>query len=224
MSIFLNNFMDAILSNKLVRKTFQLFVDKYCKEQIQNIKYTGYFVSKSNYPHFYDILQSCYKFLDVEKIPEVYITNQLKGINALSIGTDIAPMILVSCRALICLSEGELKFLIGHELGHIKQGNLICHVANGLLQNIQKKSDVLGIMLSDLIEVPLKNWCRNNEFKADIAGLMCCKDMKYVYSLMIKILNTEKNSIAPSLMEIYRDHPMIESRIKHLEQYKLLVK
>lgn len=139
-------------------------------------------------------------------------------------GGDIEPMVLISRKASICLSDGELKFLIGHELGHIMQGNLVCHIANGLLQNIKKKSDVLGVMLADMVEVPLKKWCRNNEFKADIAGLVCCGDMKYVYSLMTKILNTEKKSIVPSLMEIYKDHPFIESRIKHLEQYKLLVK
>ena len=216
--------MNTILSNKLVRKTFKMFVDKYCKDQIQNIKSTGQFVGKSNYPHFYDILQSCCRTLNIKKIPDVYITNQLKDINALSVGVDTEPMILISRKVSICLSDGELKFLIGHELGHIMQGNLVCHVANGLLQNIQKKSDVLGIMVSDMIEVPLKNWCRNNEFKADIAGLVCCGDMKYVYSLMVKILNTEEKSIAPSLMEIYKDHPLIESRIKNLEQYKLLVK
>lgn len=77
--------MDIILSNKLVHKTFQLFVDRYCKEQIQNIKSIGPFVGEINYPHFYDILQSCCRTLNIKKIPDVYITNQLKGINALSV-------------------------------------------------------------------------------------------------------------------------------------------
>ena len=47
-----DNYMDSILSNGLVRKTLQLFADKYCKEQIQKIKSTGQLVSNSNYPHF----------------------------------------------------------------------------------------------------------------------------------------------------------------------------
>lgn len=47
-----DNYMDSILSNSLVRKTLQLFADKYCKEQIQNIKSTGQLVGNSNYPHF----------------------------------------------------------------------------------------------------------------------------------------------------------------------------
>ena len=150
------------------------------------------------------------------------ITNHLKGINALALQIDKQPHILLSPKAVICLSDGELKFLLGHELGHIMQGNLVCHVANGLLQKVQKKADVLGVMLADMIEVPLKDWCRENEYRADIAGLKCCQDIEHVYALMAKVAKSEQQSMAPSLMEIYKDHPMIANRLKRLEQYRFL--
>lgn len=218
-----DNYMDSILSNGLVRKTLQLFADKYCKEQILNIKSTGQLVCHANYPHFYDILQSCYKSLSVEDIPEVYITNQLKGINALSVGTDNAPIILISRKAMISLSDGELKFMIGHELGHILQKNLMCHTIKGLLDNLNSKSEILGPIVSDLIDVPLNQWYRCAEYTADRAGLICSKSISHIKSLFSRLCNTtikETNQIA-RYFELSNIHPMYNNRINQLEQFIL---
>ena len=218
-----DNYMDSILSNGLVRKTLQLFANKYCKEQIQKIKSTGQLVSKVNYPQFYDILQSCYKSLNVEEIPEVYITNQLKGINALSVGTDNAPIILISRKAVISLSDGELKFMIGHELGHILQKNLMCHTIKGLLDNINSKSEILGPIVSDLIDVPLNQWYRCAEYTADRAGFICAKNITHIRSLFERLCNTtikETNQIA-RYFELSNIHPMYNNRINQLEQFIL---
>ncbi len=218
-----DNYMDSILSNGLVRKTLQLFADKYCKKQIQKIKSTGQLVSKANYPQLYDILQSCYKSLNVEEIPEVYITNQLKGINALSVGSDSAPIILISRKTVISLSDGELKFMIGHELGHILQKNLMCHTIKGLLDNLNSKSEILGPIVSDLIEVPLNQWYRCAEYTADRAGFICAKSITHIRSLFERLCNTtikETNQIA-RYFELSNIHPMYNNRINQLEQFIL---
>ena len=218
-----DNYMDPILSNGLVRKTLQVFAEKYCKEQILDIKSTGQLVSQANYPHFYDILQSCYKSLSVEEIPEVYITNKLKGINALSIGTDSAPIILISRKAVISLSDGELKFMIGHELGHILQKNLMCHTIKGLLDNLNSKSEILGPIVSDLIDVPLNQWYRCAEYTADRAGFICAKSITHIRSLFERLCNTtikETNQIA-RYFELSNIHPMYNNRINQLEQFIL---
>lgn len=218
-----DNYMDSILSNGLVRKSLQLFADKYCKEQIQKIKSTGQLVSKANYPQFYDILQSCYKSLNIEEVPEVYVTNQLKGINALSVGTDSAPIILISRKAAISLSDGELKFMIGHELGHILQKNLMCHTIKGLLDNLNSKSEILGPIVSDMIDVPLNQWYRCAEYTADRAGFICAKSITHIRSLFERLCNTtikETNQIA-RYFELNNIHPMYNNRIHQLEQFIL---
>lgn len=218
-----DNYMDSILSNGLVRKTLQLFADKYCKEQIQKIKSTGQLVSDSNFPQFYDILQSCYKSLNVEEIPEVYITNHLKGINALSVGSDSAPIILISRKAVISLTDGELKFMIGHELGHILQKNLMCHTIKGLLDNLNSNSEILGPIVSDLIDVPLNQWYRCAEYTADRAGYICANSITHIRSLFERLCNTtikETNQIA-RYFELSNIHPMYNNRINQLEQFIL---
>lgn len=178
-----DNYMDSILLNGLVRKSLQVFADKYCKEQIQKIKSTGQLVSKANYPQFNDILQSRYKSLNNDEVPEVYVTNQLKGINALSVGTDDAPIILISRKTVISLSHGELKFMIGHKLGHILQKNLMYHTIKGLLDNLNSKSEIIGPIVSDyLIDATLNQWNICTEYTADRAGLICAKgitEIKY---------------------------------------------
>lgn len=214
-----DNYMDSILSNGLVRKTLQLFADKYCKEQIQKIKSTGQLVSKANYPRFYDILQSCYKSLNVEEIPEVYITNQLKGINALSVGSDSAPIILISRKAVISLFDGELKFMIGHELGHILQKNLMCHTIKGLLDNLNSKSEILGPIVSDLIDVPLNQWYRCAEYTADRAGYLCCRDCEQIYILFSKLFERESIVGHQSYIELFQQHPFIQSRLDNINEF-----
>lgn len=219
-----DNYMNSILSNRLVRKTLQLFVDKYCKEQIQNIKSTGQLVSQANYPHFYDILQSCYTALSVEEIPEVYITNKLKGINALSVGTDNAPIILISRKAVICLSDDELKFMIGHELGHILQKNLMCHTIKGLLDNLNSKSEILGPIVSDLIDVPLNQWYRCAEFTADRAGLICCGNMDHVKSLFSRLSLNYIGDPFSEFHELSSIHPLVFKRMEILSKFSLNIR
>ena len=72
--------------------------------------------------------------------------------------------------------------MIGHELGHILQKNLICHTIKGLLDNLNSKSEILGPIVSDLIEVPLNQWYRCSEYTADRAGLMCTRNIKFIES------------------------------------------
>lgn len=216
-----DNYMDSILSNGLVRKTLQMFADKYCKEQIQNIKSTGQLVCQANYPHLYDILQSCYKSLNVKEIPEVYITNQLKGINALSVGTDSAPIILISRKAVISLSDGELKFMIGHELGHILQGNLMCHIVRGALDSLNDKSEVLGPMVSEAVEVPLNQWHRCAEFTSDRAGYLCCLSLEAVKKLFMRLSGSIGNSASAydAFNELSHTHPLYNNRLNELKAF-----
>jgi Zn-dependent protease with chaperone function len=211
--------MELILSFPRVKSTIESIVNDYYGHQIENIKKVGVPVTSIAYPRLYNTIKECCRCLNVGQQPEVILTRRIQGINALSVGSDLNPMILLSMKSAICLPVGELKFLIGHELGHILQKNMICHTVSGLLLNLKQKSEILGTMIADLIEMPLKEWCRCSEYTADRAGLMCCKDMEYVYSLMAKVKRYERQSMAPQLMELYKDHPFIDKRLEKLKAY-----
>lgn len=216
-----DNYMDSILSNTIVRKALQLFVDKYCKKQIQTIKSSGLFVLQNNFPRFHTILESCYKALNVKEIPDVYITNQLKGINALSVGTDKAPIILISQKSVISLTDGELKFMIGHELGHILQKNLMCHTIKGVLDSLNNKSEVLGPIVSNIIDVPLNQWYRCTEYTADRAGFICCGNIKDIQKLFTRLCRNKIGSTDQIMkyFELSKAHPLYHNRLIELERY-----
>ena len=211
-----NNYIETILSIPKVKETLGAIVDKYYGHQLEGIKKEGIALTCSNYPHLYNTLEECCQCLKVQVRPKVILTKRIQGFNALSVGNDSNPMILLSMKSAVCLSEGELKFLLGHELGHILQKNMICHTVSGLLLNLKQKSEILGTMIADLIEMPLKEWCRSSEYTADRAGLICCKEMEYVYSLMARVKRYERKSMAPQLMELYKDHPFIDKRVEML--------
>lgn len=210
------NYMEAILSIPRVKSTLESIVNEYYGHQIEDIYKESVPVTSTTYPRLCNTIKECCISLNIEQQPKVILIQRIQGINALSIGNDAEPMILLSMKSAICLPEGELKFLIGHELGHILQKNMICHTVSGLLLNLKQKSEILGTMIADLIEMPLKEWCRCSEYTADRAGLICCKDMEYVYSLMAKVKRYERQSMAPQLMELYKDHPFIDKRVEML--------
>lgn len=214
-----DNYIDAVLTNGLVRKSLQAFSDKYCKKQIETIKSTSRLVTSDNYPRLYETLQCCCEKLNVEFVPELYVTPQLKGVNALSVGTDTEPIILVSPQAVVALRDAELKFMIGHELGHILQQNLMCHTIKGVLDALNDKSDVLGVMVGDLIDIPLNKWYRCVEFTADRAGYICCGDIASVKSLFEKTNQLNIKSGYSEFMELYQNHPLVKTRIEKVSEF-----
>ncbi len=216
-----DNYVKNILSNKIVQSKLQKIVDKYYKSQIDDIITNGSEVTRITYPSLFEILEHCCSTLQVSSHPKLYITNRLRGINALSVGSDETPIILLSYKCSMCLSEGELKFIIGHELGHILQKNLMCHTAKGLLDNLHKKSDVLGTIVADIIETPLNQWCQSSEYTADRAGLICCEKISFIESLMYKIFNIKdihKTNLTgrDNLLELYKGHPNATNRLNKL--------
>lgn len=214
------NYLDKILSNVIVRKALRKFADDKCKKQIEEICKEGLIVSEKSFPRLNSILNYCYNELGVNKYPKVYVTNRLTGVNALSIGSDDNPIVLMSPMSVAVLTEEEMKFMIGHEIGHLLQNNLECHTLKGMLDNVNDKSEIIGPMISDMIEVPLNQWYRCAEYTADRAGLICCKDINAVRKLFGRFHGMkEKNSSIENFYELQHTHPLLEKRLKELISY-----
>ncbi len=218
-----DNYIEFILSFDLVRNALQSFADKYCKEQIQSIRKTAQPVNEKNYPRLNNILNECYESLNVTDFPEVFVSNRLKGINAISVGTDNRPIILISQKSVIVLSDGELKFMIGHELGHILQKNLMCHTIKGMLDNLNSKSEIIGSIVSDIIDVPLNQWFRCTEYTADRAGYICCGDKDTILILFSKLSEKKLPSSFYNCLELFKDHPYIQNRILQIDEYSTTI-
>lgn len=214
-----DNYMNTVLSNSLVRKTLQSVIDNFYGNQVREIEKHGLTVTDKNFPKLFQQIKYCCGVLSIIRQPKVIVTSQLKGINALSIDNNGSPLILMSKKSTVFLSDQELQFLLGHELGHIASGNLICHTVKGLLDNLNNKSDIIGPMVSDLVDVPLHNWYRCNEFTADRAGLICCKDLDSVKELFVKLFGDIHNTVSEEYYELSSDHPLPATRLKYLSDF-----
>lgn len=214
-----DNYLEKILSLHPVKKELKKLLDNYYKSQNIRISNIGRKVDAASFPKLQSVLNDCSNTLKIKKLPDVFISDRLKGINAIALQINEALVILISPKSLFQLSEKELKFMLGHELSHVVQGNLLCHTANGILCGFKKKSEIVGTIVADLIELPLKEWCRACEYTADRAGYLCCKDMNTVISLFNKIGVENSRSGYYSYTEIYRDHPYIKNRIDRIKEF-----
>ena len=213
------NYIGDFLDNKLVRGCLKSIADKYYGSQITVIRNEGMLLTNDSYPMLHSTYIHCCHTLKIMNPPAVYITHRLRGINALSVEINNEQMILLSRRVAISLSAKEQAFILGHELGHHQQGNLVGHTVNGLVNSLKDKSEIFGPMIQDAIEVPLKRWCRRSEYNADRAGLLCCKDIEVVKQLFLRIGMIDSVTVYHQYKETSDDHPMLTTRLKELNDY-----
>lgn len=217
------NYIGDFLDNKLVRSCLKSIADKYYGSQITVIRNEGMLLTNDSYPMLHSTYIHCCHTLKIKNPPAVYITHRLRGINALSVEINNERMILLSRRVVISLTAKEQAFILGHELGHHQQGNLVGHTVNGLVNSLKDESEILGPMIQDAIEVPLKRWCRRSEYNADRAGLLCCKDIEAVRQLFKKIGMIENVTVYHQYKKIGEDHPMLITRIEELNEYAITI-
>ena len=85
---------------------------------------------------------------------------------------------------------------------------------------MNNKSEILGPIVSDMIEVPLNQWCRANEYTADRVGLICAGDIKHAESIFKKIgLTNVASSILDDYYELDSMHPTVKKRFDELFKF-----
>lgn len=214
-----DDYLSVVLNNAVTRKWLKAIADKYYASQVDEILNKSSKLSEYSYPSIYKYYRSCIETLKIKNAPDVFVTNKLRGINALSIETQGKQVILLGRKATMLLTESELTFILGHELGHHQQGNLVCHTVNGLMDNLVRSSKVFGPMILETIEIPLKRWCKQSEFNADRAGYLCCKDFNSIKNLFTKVGMIENPTSMHQYKETGDEHPMLSTRLMKLELY-----
>ena len=214
-----DDYLSVVLNNAVTRKCLKAIADKYYASQVDDIVKHSTKLTEKSHPFIYNIYKHCLASLKIKEEPSVFITNKLRGINALSIETKGKQFILLGRKTTMLLTGAEMAFLLGHELGHHHQGNLVCHTVNGLMNSLVKSSDILGPLVLDTIEVPLKRWCKQSEFNADRAGYLCCKNLNSIKSLFLKVGMIEAPSTYHHYKETGEDHPMLSTRFRQIKLY-----
>lgn len=117
--------------------------------------------------------------------------------------------------------EGELRFIVGHELGHLVCDHQKTHnAAYGVLVAIQGINlaivpDRAQVLLPTLAFGRLCSWMRESEISADRAGLLCCQDPQVAFNALSRLLsglNASSTWIDPNSPNFDSNALMRESR------------
>jgi Zn-dependent protease with chaperone function len=133
-------------------------------------------VSPRQYPEIHQTLNECATTLDVEPVPELYI-EQDPIPQAMAIGLD-KPIIVITTGMLELVDDEGLRFIVGHEVGHVLSGHAVYRTMLVALINLAAAMEWLPIGAWSIrtIILALNEWFRKSELSCDRAGLLCSQD------------------------------------------------
>ena len=139
-------------------------------------------VKRSMVPALSDALQQCREILGVHDPIELYIKPDA-DYGAFVMKSPAGPWALGVTSSLVeKFSAAELRFVIGHELGHI----LFDHTSLPMPATAMIE-DMAGTIVSRTKAIELYLWCRSAEISADRAGLACCGSLDVAASAFLKL-------------------------------------
>ncbi len=162
---------------------------------------------------------------------EVYVARSGE-LNAYTFGLD-SPKVVVLYSALFrVMDEDEVRFILGHELGHVALGHTWLNSLVGGIAGIPSSFSA-GMLMT----LAFLWWNRACEYSADRAGLLACGKPEKAVSALVKLaagprandrrtleqayrkIDAEDDNLAGSLNEALATHPMLIRRINELRRY-----
>ena len=134
-------------------------------------------VSERQFPHIYEMVRDGSYILDLPEVPECYVL-QTPIVNAMALGRD-KPFIVINSAMVELYDPEELRWVVGHELGHILSGHAVYRTM--LLFLIQLAARIAWMPIGYIglrgIIWGLEEWFRKSELSCDRAGLLAGQDV-----------------------------------------------
>lgn len=188
------------------------------------------------------VMETCAKILDIPK-PAVYIHNSVE-VNAYAANMTEPLIVITSGFLRVFQDPAELRFVIGHEMGHIKCRHVKWKmILSGIVESMRRLPG-LPEEVSLLPYLPLFKWAREAEMSADNAGLICAQDREAAEWALVRLAvglsqesigrinvdafleqrNAENLSQFSEVLlywrQLLREHPFIADRIGELRKYE----
>ncbi len=137
--------------------------------------------------------------------------------------------VVLYAKLLKIMDADELRFIIGHELGHVCLGHTWLNSLIGGMAGIPSPG-----MAAALLYFAFRWWNRACEYSADRAGMLACGKPKKALSALIKLvaassdedpqqilshIDAEDDYLGSNLLEMVSTHPMTARRLDALREY-----
>lgn len=239
--------MRALKTVPGIDKVLRMFLDYIANEHAFKLLALAVAVrvNEKQFPRLYALhLEAC-KVLNMETVPELFVTqNPMYNAGAMGIKE---PCILINSSMVNDLTDDELLFVLGHELGHIKSEHMLYRTLFFFLDLMMKNSHRLpfpNIAIGTLTGVyyALLEWSRKSELSCDRAGLLVTQDPEAAVQLVMKLAGgkkleemdlgefmrqaeeyNEKGTVNDNLMKLFhllgQTHPFPVIRVYELMQW-----
>ena len=139
-------------------------------------------MSRSMAPDVASAVDQCREILGFTEPIEIYIKpDPMYG--AFIMKQNVGPLAMgLTSRLVEGFTAPELRFVIGHEMGHALFDHLSLPMP--LTATIE---DLAGTLVSRHVAIELFLWCRSAEISADRAGLACARDVNAAASSFLKL-------------------------------------
>ena len=150
--------------------------------------------SQEQFPQLYSLLLDGASILDLPEVPELYIT-QHPVPNAMALGSD-KPFIVITTGMVDLLDTEEMRFAIGHELGHVLSGHVVYRTMLFHLTRLASRLAwfAVGYVGLRVIIAGLEEWYRKSELSCDRAGVLAGQDPPAARRALMKLAGGSRMS------------------------------
>src|SRR5581483_10704033 len=166
-------------------------------------------VSERQFPHTHEMVRDGCYILDLPEVPEVFVI-QNPVPNAMALGLGKKPFLVITTGMINLSDPEELRWVVGHELGHVLSGHAVYRTMLVMLLVLAARIAwlPLGYLGLRAVIFGLEEWFRKSELSCDRAGLLAAQDPDAAKRGLMKLAGgarlSELNSDA--FMEQARDY------------------
>lgn len=146
---------------------------------------SNFHVTRESCPELYEQVKCNAEILGVEDFPEIY-TEWGYAVNGYTTGNKDKTLLVLNSGAVDLLTDDQLNYVVGHEMGHIRSGHVLYHLMAQLFSSVIGMIPLGEAMLTP-IHYALLYWQRMSEFSADRAGLLACQNPDAAIEAIIKM-------------------------------------
>ncbi len=168
--------------DEVLRKLFGFFGEKPVRLAFQA---NAVRVSPTQFPRVHQLYREAARVLDAPADYPLFVT-QTPMVNAGAYGME-RPFIIVNSGMVTLLDDDELRFVLGHELGHVMSGHVLYNTMMVILIRLADMGFPVVGLAARAVLLALLEWYRKAELSCDRAGALAARDPEAGMRTMLKL-------------------------------------